>query len=111
AEIRFAQRLSGRQHFLNQSRLPLDVRPEPAIEVFVSSDGRDFFQRPERESGTVGFGTEPAEEIVFGKWATKLFGNFELSGAGERDDGIGAVAQPVERIIVRIAGPRLVVHQ
>ena len=111
AEIRFAQRLSGRQHFLNQPRLPLDVRPEPAIEVFVSSDGRDFFQRPEREAGAVGFGTESAEEIVFGKWATKLFGDFELSGAGERDDGIGAVAQPVERIIVRIAGPRLVVHQ
>ena len=81
------------------------------VEVLVARNSGDFFERPKGEAGAVRFGTEPAEEIVLGKRPAKLFRRFELSGAGERDDGIRAVTQPVERIIVRVGGPRLVVHQ
>ena len=111
AETGFAQRPGGRKHFENQSGLALDVRPEPAVKVLVARKSGDFFERPKREAGAVRFGTEPTEEIVLGKRPAKLFRRFELSGAGERDDGIRAVTQPVERIIVRVGGPRLVVHQ
>ena len=111
AEIGFVQRLGGGEHFQNQPGLALDVRPKPAVEFPVPQPRRDFIQRPEREAGTVGFGTEAAEEIALGEWPAKLFRHVELPGAGEGDDGIRAVAQPVERIIVRVARAGLVVHQ
>ena len=111
AEIGFVQRLGGGEHFQNQPGLALDVRPKPAVEFPVPQPRRDFLERPEREAGPVGFGTEASKKIAFGEWAAELLRHVELPGASERGDGTGAIAQPVERIIVRVARARLVVHQ
>ena len=94
-EIRFAQRFGGGEHVENQLRLAPDVRPEPAVQIRLAREAGDFFERPEREAGTVGFRAEAAEEILFGKRLAELPGDLELSGPSERGDDVSAVAQPV----------------